>query len=165
MFGAIPLAWDWRGYGEYLERLARRKSIAIGGPSGWTRIIGVAAMGFENRGPDPGELTLMKRLLREALEEGAFGMCSGLIYPPGVFSQTPEMVKMCKLVTGMRQYLRRICAEKRIWCWMRFAKPWRSRQSGVSTEISHHRTTGKQNWGKCKETLRMVDEARDRAST
>jgi N-acyl-D-amino-acid deacylase len=163
VFGAIPLAWDWRGYGEYLERLAKRKSIAnVAGLVGHGTIR-IAAMGFENRDPDPRELALMKCLLKEALEEGAFGVSSGLIYPPGVFSQPPEMVEMCKLVTEAGGiYATHMRGETDLVLDAVRETLAVAEQSGVSTEISHHKTAGKQNWGKCKETLRMVDEARDK---
>ncbi len=163
VFGAAPLAWDWRAYGEYLDRLEKRKSISnVAGLVGHGSIR-IAAMGFDNREPNSEELVLMKRLIEDALDEGAFGLSSGLIYPPGVFSKTSELIELCKLVTEaggiytthMRGETDTVLDSVRETIEI-------AAKSGVSTEISHHKTGGKQNWGKCQQTLRMVDEARDK---
>jgi hypothetical protein len=51
-------------------------------------------MGFDNREPKEKELAEMKELLKEAMDEGAFGLSTGLIYPPGCFSKTEELIEL-----------------------------------------------------------------------
>jgi N-acyl-D-amino-acid deacylase len=120
-------------------------------------------MGYANRKPNPEEMTRMKQLLHESMDAGAFGLSSGLIYPPGLFSGTAEMIELCRVVAGaggiytthMRGETDTVLESVRETIQV-------AEVSGVSTEISHHKTAGKQNWGKCRQTLRMVDEARDK---
>jgi N-acyl-D-aspartate/D-glutamate deacylase len=163
VFGTVPLAWDWREYGDYLESVEKRKTISnVAGLVGHGAIR-IAAMGFEDRDPNPEELSRMKRMLDAALDAGAFGLSSGLIYPPGLFSGTSEMIELCKVVanrggiytTHMRGETDAVLDSVRETIQV-------AERSGIPTEISHHKTAGKQNWGKCQQTLRMVEEARDK---
>ena len=60
--------------------------------------IRACVLGYENREPDKSELVKMEKELRDAMESGAFGMSSGLIYPPGCYAKTGELVELCKRV-------------------------------------------------------------------
>lgn len=60
--------------------------------------IRIAAMGFEDREPTRRELDSMKNMISEAMNAGAIGMSTGLIYPPGVFSKTDELIQLTKVV-------------------------------------------------------------------
>jgi N-acyl-D-aspartate/D-glutamate deacylase len=158
-----PLAWNWQTMGELLHRLEERKNftnIASWVGHGTVRI---AVLGMENRKPTAGELSQMKKLVLQALEEGAFGLSSGLIYPPGVYSETAEMIELCKEVaekggvytTHMRNEHDLVleAVEETIEV---------AEKSRVSTIIAHHKTAGKRNWGKSRQTLKLIEEARGR---
>ena len=57
----------------------------------------MSVMGLEERAPTSAELDGMKRLLDEAMQAGAFGMSTGLVYPPGCFASTDEVITLCKV--------------------------------------------------------------------
>ena len=61
-------------------------------------------MGVENRAPDAKELSMMKKLVDDAMEQGAFGMSSGLIYVPGRYSKTDEVIELAKVVSKHHGY-------------------------------------------------------------
>jgi N-acyl-D-amino-acid deacylase len=157
------LPWNWETMGGFLDLLEERRSftniVSLVGHG----TIRIAVMGFANRKPRPEELEAMKRLVARAMDDGAFGLSSGLIYPPGIFSDTAEMTELCKVVTArgglytthMRNENDGVIDSVRETIEV-------GEKSGVSVQISHHKTSGRGNWGKSRETLRLVDEARQR---
>jgi len=90
--------WNWSTYGEYLEFMATRGiGINIAGLVGHGSVR-LATMGFEERPPTPDEMCSMKDHIDEAMRAGAFGMSTGLVYPPGCFAATEEIVELAKVV-------------------------------------------------------------------
>jgi len=90
--------WSWSTYGEYLEFMATRGiAINIAGLVGHGSVR-LATMGFEERPPTPEETRTMKAHVDEAMRAGAFGMSTGLVYPPGCFAATEEIVVLAKVV-------------------------------------------------------------------
>lgn len=124
-------------------------------------IIRIAVMGFEQRKPTPPELDEMKRLLRKALHCGAAGMSMGLIYPPGAYADTEELIELSKVVSEeggiitshMRsesQFLLEAIEEM-----LSVAKA-----AEVPLEISHLKACGNPYFGKGKEALRVISQAK-----
>ena len=90
--------WNWSTYGEYLEFMATRGiGINIAGLVGHGSVR-LATMGFEERPPTSDEMRSMKDHIDEAMRSGAFGMSTGLVYPPGCFAATEEIVELAKVV-------------------------------------------------------------------
>src|SRR5438132_10896891 len=90
--------WDWTTYGEYLEFMeANGVGVNIAGLVGHGAIR-TAVMGFDERAPNRGEMRAMKAHVEEAMAAGAFGMSTGLVYPPGCFAATEEIVELAKVV-------------------------------------------------------------------
>jgi N-acyl-D-amino-acid deacylase len=88
----------WRTFAEYLAQVERRGCAAnVAALVGHGNVRSVA-MGWENRPPDASELGRMRGLVAEAMEAGAFGISYGLMYPPGFFAQTDELVALNKVV-------------------------------------------------------------------
>jgi len=119
-------------------------------------------MGKENRAPSAEELEQMKELLREALEAGAFGLSFGLIYSPGCFADTDELVSLAKVVAeygGVITAHMRNEGDDLIKATEEIISI--ARASGARTVISHHKAFIKDNWGKVHYTLQMVDEANE----
>lgn len=160
VLGSSMVAWPWNNYEIYKEELSR-KGIAIN----QVNLVGhgnlrINAMGFESRKAEPTELLFMREMLLKELQQGAFGLSSGLVYAPGAFSDIEEMVALAKVcasaggyyTTHMRNEGSRLiesAAEAIEVC----------RQSGVTTVISHLKAVGKPNHGKVLEVLNMMDEA------
>jgi N-acyl-D-amino-acid deacylase len=90
--------WNWSTYGEYLRFLEQRGvGINIAGLVGHGAIR-LAVMGFDDRPPTETELESMKRHVDEAMGSGAFGMSTGLVYPPGCFADTDEVIELARRV-------------------------------------------------------------------
>src|SRR5215204_4120919 len=89
--------WDWTTVDSYLNRFEGTTAVNVGYlvPHNAVRI---GAMGWEMRLPTASELDRMRGLVREAMEDGAFGLSTALTYPPNMWSDTDEMVAMCEVV-------------------------------------------------------------------
>src|SRR5262245_11003337 len=89
---------SWRSLGEYLSLFDRRAAINVAAlvPNGNVRM---EVMGLETRRPTADELTRMRRLVREAMEEGAVGLSSGLDYIPSLYADTDELTALCSEIT------------------------------------------------------------------
>jgi len=161
MFGDGSVRWRWKRFGEFLRCFERQSPV-----SNVVALVGhapvrIAAVGLKKKRVSPRAMKRMKYLLDEALSEGARGMSSGLIYPPGFYSTEAELTELCKVVarhggiyaTHMRNEADRLIEsiEESI----RTAA-----ESGVSLQISHLKAAQKPNWGKSGEALRRIRKAR-----
>ena len=118
-----------------------------------------AVMGIENRAPADGEMEQMKNLLRDAMENGAMGLSFGLIYTPGCFAETEELIALAKVVAGYHGIVTahiRHEGESLAQATEEFIRVLR--EAGVRGVLSHHKVMGWENWGKVTHTLRMMDE-------
>lgn len=124
------------------------------------RALRKAVMGMENREPTAEELEKMKELLREGIEHGALGVSFGLIYPPSCYAKTDELIALAKVVG---EYHGLVVAHIRnegptlVQAVEEFIEVIRA--SGTRGVISHHKSSIKENWGKVKHTLKIIDEA------
>lgn len=160
-FIASNLSWEWRSAADYLRHLEHKPLGANFVPLVAHGAVRVAVMGFDRRPPTMGELERMQALVAEAMQAGAAGISSGLAYAPGVFSQPEELVALCRVVaryggiytTHMRDQgaglLDSVEESLRV-----------GREAGVPVQISHHKAMGEAYWGRVRESLARVDEAR-----
>lgn len=154
------LDWSWTdldGFAAALETVGTGVNVGTLVGHGSVRI---EAMGFDRRDPEPGELDRMRSAVAAAMDAGAFGLSSGLIYPPGSYGGTDELVSLCEVVeerggfyaTHMRNegehLLRSVEETLEI-----------SRRSGVALQMSHHKVLGQRNWGLTVGSLGVIDEA------
>ena len=100
------LPWNWQRLGEFYQRVSERGCAMNIAPLVGHGAVRIAAMGFDNRPPSAAELVQMQRLVGEAMEDGAFGMSSGLIYTPGCFGDTAELVALSEVVRDGGGHLR-----------------------------------------------------------
>jgi len=120
-------------------------------------------MGMENRAPTPDELERMRALVKEAMEQGAAGISTGLIYRPGLFAKTDEVLELVKVVapfggiyhTHIRNERDKLLDAVRECIAI-------AEGAGVRANISHHKVIGKANWGLVREADRLIEEARAR---
>ncbi|MBW3625287.1 MAG: amidohydrolase family protein, partial [Armatimonadetes bacterium] len=119
------------------------------------------AMGLANREPRPDELERMKSLMREAMDQGAIGISTGLEYTPSRYAHTEELIEVSKVAaecggfyaTHMRNEAEGLLDS--VEETLRIA-----REAGIPVQLSHHKAEGKPNWGRVKESLAMMDAAR-----
>jgi N-acyl-D-amino-acid deacylase len=100
--GSAPITWStFSGYLSAVEKSGMAINIAalVG-----HNAVRMAAMGFEERPPDASEMSMMKSYVDEAMQAGAFGMSSGLVYPPGCFAATDELIELARIVSKNRGF-------------------------------------------------------------
>ncbi len=151
----------WRTFDEYLTALEKNGVGVNVVPLVGHEALRSCAMGYENRPPTVDELETMKSLLKEAMEAGAYGYSTGLIYPPSSFAKTEELIELAKTVgpygglyvTHMRDeglgLLKSVKETLDI-----------GQGGGVPVHISHHKASGRASWGLVKDSLKMIDDAR-----
>jgi len=153
--------FSWSTTAEFyaaLEKAGPSLNVAPLAPHGVLRF---AAMGMESRPPSAEQMEHMKELLEEALAAGAIGLSTGLIYPPGMFAATEELIELCRVVarhggiyaSHIRDEGNRLleAVEEAIRI---------GREAGVPVQISHHKASGRANWGKVVDSLALIDRAR-----
>ena len=152
---------QWTTLGEYLEYLEHKGvSPNIASFVGATTVR-VHELGYDDRPPTPEELDRMRALVRQAMEEGALGVGSSLIYAPAFYATTDELIALCKVaaeyggmyISHMRsegaRLLEGIDELIRI-----------SREAKLPAEIYHLKAAGKENWGKMDAAIAKVEQAR-----
>ena len=153
--------WEgYRGYLEYLDAEPPGVNVAALVGHGTLRF---AAMGGKKRAPDTTELARMKSLLAEGLEAGAVGLSTGLIYVPGKYADTDELVELATMMqktgglyaTHMRNEGERLLdsVEEAI----RIGE-----RAGVPVQISHHKASGRDHWGTVVHSLAAIEAAQER---
>jgi len=159
----FELDWDWRSFGEFLRRIEQNGTAINIAPLVGHGSIRAAVMGMEDREPTNKELQEMKQLLAQSLKDGAFGMSTGLIYPPGVYAKTPELIELAKVVAeygGIYASHVRGEADTLVEAVEEAIKI--AEEAGLPVELSHHKAMGRKNWGKVSETLDLMEKARER---
>ena len=128
--------------------------------------IRIAVMGFENRAPSETEMAEMKRLTADAMKSGVFALSSGLIYVPGIYAQTEEIIELARVTaeyggiytTHMRsegdQEMAAIQETLRI-----------AREANIADHIAHHKVAGRKNFGNSRTTLKTFSDARTEGLT
>lgn len=152
--------WPWENLREYRieagrEGIANNQGAFIGHGN-----LRINSMGFAERRPTGKEMEEMKRLLAEELAEGAFGLTSGLVYAPGMYSDIDEMVELarvCGAVGGIYTTHMRGDGAGLLAAVAEAIEV--ARRSGVQLNLSHLKVMGKANHGKVKDALAMMDAA------
>ena len=152
--------WPWSSFGEFLDALRGVPKATHVAPLVGHGAIRASAMGFADRKPTEGELESMRRLTAESMEAGAFGMSTGLVYPPGLYCTTEELIELSRVVARYRGF---------------YASHMRgeagpvvesvkevlhiAREADIPAQISHHKAAGRENWGKVRSTYALIEEA------
>jgi len=120
-------------------------------------------LGMENRAPTPAELEVMKALVREAMDQGAYGLTTGLIYLPGSYAKTDEIVELAKVAApygGIYHTHVRNERDKLLEAVREAIEI--SEKAGVPVHISHFKVMGRPNWGLVKEACALIEAAQAR---
>ncbi len=159
--GDIRYDVQWNTLGEYLEFLQQR-----GVTPNVASFIGAATprlyvIGHEDRPPTPEELDQMRALVGQAMEEGALGVASALIYPPGSFAETAELVALAEVAAkydGM--YISHLRSEGAKMPEAIDELITIAREAEIRAEIYHLKSSGQANWPLFDEAVAMVEQAR-----
>ncbi|HSR10117.1 MAG TPA: D-aminoacylase, partial [Thermodesulfobacteriota bacterium] len=149
---------DFSGFAAAVERLRPGVNVAPLAGHGALRI---AEMGADDRAPSEAELAGMKSLLEKVLRQGAWGMSTGLIYPPGTFAATDELIALAKIVARFDAvYTSHIRGESGTLLAAIDEAIRIGREGGARVEISHLKAMGKDYWGMGKQLLEKLEKAR-----
>jgi N-acyl-D-aspartate/D-glutamate deacylase len=155
--------WDWESLGQYNEKINRAQVAMNLAPLVGHGTLRIAAAGFKKEPLSEQETATMKQLLVQSLKDGAFGMSSGLIYPPGCFADTEELIRLGAI---LKQYGRIYTSHIRDEADQLIESVEEAirigEQNGIPVQISHHKAIGANNWGKVRITLEMIEKARAR---
>jgi N-acyl-D-amino-acid deacylase len=159
--GDIKFDVAWTTLGEYLEHLEQRGvSCNVASFVGATTVR-IHAIGYDDRPPTTSELDQMRGLVRTAMEEGAVGVGSSLIYAPAFYARTDELIELCKVAAEHQgMYISHIRSEgnrlvESIEELIRIA-----REAKLPAEIYHLKAAGEKNWPKRQRVIELVEEAR-----
>lgn len=155
--GQIP----WTTLGEALEHLERRGSgVNIASFVGATTLR-IHEIGYEAREPAPDELARMQVLAGEAMQQGALGLASALIYSPGIYASTDELTALASAVGEYGGiYISHLRSEAGGLLEALDELLHIAREANVPAEIYHLKAAGEQNWEKLDELIRRVEAAR-----
>jgi N-acyl-D-amino-acid deacylase len=159
--GDIKYKVEWKTLGEYLEFLVRRGvSCNVASFFGATTAR-IHEIGYADRPPTPKELERMQRLVRQAMEEGAMGVASALIYTPAFYAKTDELIALAKVAAeydGL--YISHLRSEGNDFDgavdeFLRIA-----REANIRSEIYHLKAAGSNNWSKLDGVIAKIEAAR-----
>jgi len=159
--GDIQYSIEWTTLGEYLSYLEKR-----GVSPNVASFIGAATprihvIGYDDRPPTPEELDKMRAIVRQTMEEGAVGIASSLIYPPGSFSKTEELIALAKAAAeydGLHISHLRNEASQLVEATDEFLRI--AREAKIRSEIYHLKASGKPNWPLLDKVIEKVEQAR-----
>ncbi len=152
---------EWTSLGDYLEYLEERGVATNIGSFVGATTVRIHELGFEDRAPTPEELDRMRALVRTAMEEGAFGLASALIYAPGFYAQTDELIELAKVAAeydGM--YISHMRSEGNQLLEALDELLTIARQAEIRAEIYHLKAAGASNWHKMEAVIERVQDAR-----
>jgi len=157
------LTIDWRTLGEYFERLGKQGAgINLGTFVGATQVREYV-IGYDDRPPTPAELEQMKKLVADAMKDGALGVSTSLQYVPARFAKTDEIVELAKVahqyggiyISHQRSEANAIDDSMKEVFEI-------ARRAHIPAEIWHFKTAYQKNWGRMPEMLRRIAAARRR---
>ncbi|MFC1556941.1 amidohydrolase family protein [candidate division KSB1 bacterium] len=159
--GDIKYDIEWTTLGEYLEHLVERGvSPNVASFVGATTVR-IHEIGYEDRPPAPDELDRMRDLVRQAMEEGAIGLASSLIYTPAFYASTDELIELAKIAAEYEgMHISHIRSEGNQFLEALDEFLTIARETGIRSEIYHFKAAGRNNWAKMDRAIAAINEAR-----
>lgn len=153
---------DWRSLDDFFRKLEANPATINFATYLGTRNVRVMAVGYEDRDATPSELEEMRRIVARAMEEGALGIYSALMYPPDRYNRTSELVEMAKVAAsygGLYQTHPRSEANA---FRESLEEAFRiAREANIPVHSTHLKVAYVENWGQMPEVVRRVEAARE----
>lgn len=152
----------WNTFDEYFTLLEKRGiALNLATLTGHGNIRG-SVMGYDDRVPTKDDLSEMCALLRKAIDEGAIGLSTGLIYPPGLYSKTDELIGLSKVLKQKDLvYASHMRSEGEMLVESVQEVIRIGREADVRVHISHIKTAGEKNWHKSEKVIALIEDARN----
>jgi N-acyl-D-amino-acid deacylase len=163
----------WTSFREYFALLRQR-----GIPLNFLTLVGhgnirACVLGYENRKPSDAEIKSMCSLLKRSVKDGAAGLSTGLIYPPGIYADTEELIELSRVLSTRRNssapssprgipgmYTTHMRSEGDALIESIQETIMIGEKANVKVHISHIKTSGERNWHKADEAIAMIEKAR-----
>ncbi len=159
--GDIEFDVAWTSLGDYLDYLVERGVSPNVASFVGAATVRIHEVGYEDRAPTPDELERMKALVREAMEEGAVGLGSSLIYAPGFYADTDELIALASVAGAYGgMYISHMRSEGNSIMAAVDELITIAREAGVPAEIYHLKAAGAHNWPRLDEVIQKVEAAR-----
>lgn len=161
LLGEINSLCSWTSMDDYLHQLEKRGiGVNVASYVGH-QTLRIAVMGFDDQKPTEEEMEKMQHLLAQSLQQGAVGLSTGLIYSPGSYADTRELVRLCEVVTGVGGiYATHIRNESNEILESVKEALDIGRKTGVSVHISHFKICGRENWNRIGTVLNLILQAK-----
>ncbi|KAB2812930.1 D-aminoacylase [Pimelobacter simplex] len=155
-----PIPWAWRTFADYLAATDAAGYVTNTAPLVGHNALRLAVLGFAGRPAAGAEVAAMGDLLDEALAAGAFGLSSGLAYPPGIFSGSDELAALARHLPVDRPYVSHVRSEGALLTDALDEALAVGRGSGRAVHVSHLKVAGRRQWGSMPRVLDLLDRAR-----
>jgi len=151
---------DWTTLGDYFSSLERRQISPNVASFVSAATVRVHELGYANRAPSSEELERMKALVKQAMEDGAMGVTTALIYAPANYAKTEELIELSKVASSYGgMYIAHIRSEGNSMLEAIDETIRIAREANLPAEIYHLKFSGKNNWNKFDTVIAMIDKA------
>ena len=152
---------EWTTLAEYLRYLEKRGVAQNVASFVGATTIRQYVLGESDVQPTAAQLQQMRELVRQAMEEGALGIGSSLIYAPAFYARTEGLIELCKVAASYKgKYISHLRSEGNEWVQAVEELIRISREAGLPAEIYHIKAAGRQNWEKVDTVIGMINAAR-----
>jgi N-acyl-D-amino-acid deacylase len=160
-YGALPFEVKWNNFTEYFSQLKQKGISLNAGSYVGAASIRMCVLGFDDRPPSEEEMEKMKQLTAQSMEEGALALSSALVYPPGSFATTEQLIELSKVasrygviyITHMRSEAENLL--EGIDEAMEIGK-----KANIPVEIFHFKAAGQKNWHLMEKAIKKINQAR-----
>jgi N-acyl-D-amino-acid deacylase len=159
--GDIKFEIKWNTLAEYLTYLEKRGIAPNVASFLGATTVREYVIGLEDKAPTPEQREEMRQLVRRAMEEGALGIGTSLIYPPAFYAKTEELIELCKVAAKYQgKYISHMRSEGNQLLEALDELIRISREANIPAEVYHLKAAGQQNWPKLPAVLAKIEEAR-----
>lgn len=159
--GDIKYNVEWTTLGEYLEYLVKRGVSPNVASFVGAATVRIHTLGYADRRPSSRELSRMRKLVAQAMREGALGVSSALIYAPGVYAETEELIALAKVASQYNGiYISHIRSEGNSVLEALDELITIARKANIAAELYHMKAAGQSNWPKLDAMIEKIENAR-----
>ena len=155
------LTVDWRTLDQYFARLERQGATINLATYVGAAQVRMAVIGAEDREPSSAELDQMKQLVAQAMEQGAMGISTALVYSPAIYAKTNELIELAKVASSYGGIYASHMRNEGTQIFSALDEAFQiGREARIPVQIFHLKVAGKPMWGKMGEVVAKIDQAR-----
>ncbi|MCZ6901163.1 MAG: D-aminoacylase, partial [Bacteroidetes bacterium] len=159
--GDIRFDIKWTTLDEYLQFLVNKGITPNVASFVGATTVRQVVLGYEDRAPNQEELEQMKQLVQNAMEDGALGLGTSLIYAPAFYADTEELVALAKVAARYGgRYISHLRSEGNNFLEALAELVRISREANISAEVYHMKAAGKDNWHKLDSAIKLIEDLR-----